>query len=347
METFGVGIVGAGTIGKVHAAVLSRLEGVRLLAVAEPREEVGRQLAEQAGIDWYPSMEELLARQDIDLVTLATPSGMHPDQAVMAARAGKHVVTEKPMAITLEGADRMIRAAREAGVTLSVIFQNRFHRDVLKLKKAIDAGLFGRPVYGNAFLHWYRSQQYYEESGGWRGTWKYDGGGALMNQSIHYIDLLQWMMGDVESVEGFTATLAHTIETEDVGSAAVRFRSGALGTIQGTTAAYTSRPPRIEIVGTEGGATLAGSSITLWEPREDRELLTAEDLERTRHPEEGEEWWLTHAVQFREIFRCLRAGQTPPVSGEDARKSLEIILAIYQSQRTGCAVQLPLETGER
>jgi UDP-N-acetyl-2-amino-2-deoxyglucuronate dehydrogenase len=188
---FGVGIVGAGTIGTVHARAIEGIEEARLVAVAEPREEAGRALAGEHGAGWHADTEALLGREDVDVVVLCTPSGMHPDAAVAAAGAGKHVITEKPMAVTLEGMDRMIRASREAGVTLSVIFQYRFNREALRLKRALDAGLFGRPVLGNALVHWHRTQAYYDEKGGWRGTWGLDGGGALMNQSVHAVDLLQ------------------------------------------------------------------------------------------------------------------------------------------------------------
>ena len=200
METFGVGISGAGMIGAVHAEALEELEDARLVAVSAAGEVTGRKLAEAHGAEWHAGFGKLLARPDVDVVILCTPSGSHPEGAVAAAHAGKHVITEKPMAITLEGADRMIRACREAGVTLSVIFQYRYNRDAMRLKRAVEAGLFGEPVLGNAFVHWHRTQAYYEESGGWRGTWALDGGGALMNQSIHAVDLLQWILGHVESV---------------------------------------------------------------------------------------------------------------------------------------------------
>src|SRR5215217_5786404 len=209
MDTFGVGIAGAGTIGAVHAGALGELPGTRLVAVAEAREVTGRNLAEAHGAEWHADLGELLARSDVDVVVICTPSGLHPDQAVAAARAGKHVITEKPLAITLEGADRMIGACREAGVTLSVIFQNRFNPDALRLKRAVEAELFGRPVLANAFVHWRRTEDYYAAAGGWRGTWELDGGGALMNQSIHTIDLLQWVMGPVESLAAYAATLVH------------------------------------------------------------------------------------------------------------------------------------------
>ena len=342
MREFGVGLVGAGTISANHVAALRTVPEARLVAVAEPREEAGRTLAEVNGATWYPEIEGLLARSDLDVVILATPSGMHPDQATLAALAGKHVVTEKPMAITLDGADRMIAACRDAGVTLSCIFQNRFTRDAVRLKRAVERGLLGRPVLGNAFVHWNRPQEYYTSAGGWRGTYELDGGGALMNQSIHTIDLLQWMLGPVEEVSAYTGTLARQIEAEDTASVTLRFASGALGGIQGSTSAHRSRPARVEIIGTEGAAVLEGARLTAWEPVGDSDPLNAEDVARSHEPEEGEPWSRSHETQFRLIFEALRDGTVPPVPGEEARNALEVILAIYESARTGERVRLPL-----
>jgi UDP-N-acetyl-2-amino-2-deoxyglucuronate dehydrogenase len=342
MDTFGVGIAGAGTIGAVHAEALDELQDARLVAVAETREVTGRKLAEAHGAEWHAELGELLARPDVDVVILCTPSGLHPDQAVAAARAGKHVITEKPMTITFEGADRMIRACREAGISLSVIFQYRFHRDALRLKRAVGAGLFGRPVLGNAFVHWHRTQAYYEERGGWRGTWALDGGGALMNQSIHAIDLLQWILGPVEGLCGYAETLAHDIEAEDTASAALRFASGALGTIQGTTSAHRDSPLRIEVKGTKGSATLEGSRLTVWEPGREEEVLLPRDLESLPESLGDEPLGTAHRRQLKEIFAALREGREPPIPGEEARKAVEIVLVIYRSAANKERVTFPL-----
>ncbi len=344
-QTFGVGIVGAGTIGAVHARAISQITDARIVAFAEPREDAGRQLAGEHGAEWHASLEELLGRPDVDVVVLCTPSGMHPDQAVQAAGAGKHVITEKPMAITLDGADRMIAACREAGVQLAVIFQNRFHRDALRLKRAVEAGLFGRPVFGNAFVHWFRSPEYYAEKGGWRGTWALDGGGALMNQSIHTIDLLQWMLGPIESLSAYTATLARPIEAEDTASATLRFAGGALGTIQGATSAHQNFPIRLEILGTEGAATLEGAGLTVWQPSREAEPLGPDDEALIAGSQPDEPFGAAHLRQLRLIFAALREGRQPPVPGEEARKAIEIILGIYRSGQTGERVSFPPTVG--
>jgi len=341
MAEFGVGIIGAGTIGRVHARAIERIEATRLVAVAEPREDAGRQLAGEHGAGWHADTESLLGREDVDVVVLCTPSGIHADQAVAAAGAGKHVITEKPMAVTLESMDRMTSACREAGVSLSVIFQYRFNRETLRLKRALDAGLFWRPVLGNALVHWHRTQEYYEEKGGWRGTWALDGGGALMNQSVHAIDLLQWLLGPVESLSGYADTLTHDIETEDVASAAVRFTSGALGAIQGTTSTHADYPLKIELRGTQGSATFEGARLTDWRPSREEEVLSAE--EQKHFPDVPDEpFGAAHERQLRAIFAAPGEGSEPPIPGEEARKAVEIILGIYRSAREG--EQVSLET---
>lgn len=349
-ERVGVGIVGAGVIGKVHAEALAGVDGARLVAVAEPRPEAGRALAEAHGAAWDADVDALLGRPGVDVVVLTTPSGLHAEQAVAAARAGKHVVTEKPMAITAAGADRMIAAARRAGVALAVVFQNRFHRDALRLKRAVDAGLLGRPILGSAVVHWRRTPDYYAANGGWRGTLALDGGGALMNQSIHTIDLLQWILGPAAAVAGETATLAHAIEAEDTASAALRFAGGALGTIQGTTAADRDWPARVEIVGTGGRAVLEGARLAVWEADravDEAELLDERDRAWTEGSRPDERFGAAHARQWRAILAALAAGEEPPVPGPEARRAVDLILAIYESAASGRRVALPPGEGTK
>jgi predicted dehydrogenase len=345
---WGIGISGAGVIGKLHARALRQVGGVRLRAVTDPAEGAGRALAEATGATWHADYQAMLARPDVDVVILGTPSGLHAEQACLAARAGKHIVTEKPMATALPAVDQMIAAAREAGVTLAVIFQNRFSRETLLLKRAIDAGLLGRPILGNAFVHWRRTPEYYTASGGWRGTWALDGGGALMNQSIHTIDLLQWLIGPVASVTGSAATLTHAIETEDTACAAVGFASGALGVIQGTTSSDRDWPARVEIVGAGGRAILENGRIALWESQQplSDDLLTANDEALCDGWQPDEPFGDAHARQLRAIVRALNDGAPAPVTGDEARNAVEIILAIYESSRSGRRVELRSD-GER
>jgi UDP-N-acetyl-2-amino-2-deoxyglucuronate dehydrogenase len=341
-KSMGIGIVGAGTIGTVHATALKEIELTQVVAVAEPREEAGKMLASAAGARWYSSMSEMLSHPDLDVVILATPSGQHADQVMLAARANKHIITEKPMAITAHGILLMTEAVKRAGVEMAVMFQNRFSRDVIKLKRAMEAGMIGQPIVGNASVHWHRTQDYYDANGGWRGTWQLDGGGALMNQSIHTIDLLQWLMGGVKAVSANIATLTHDIETEDTATASIVFRSGAVGTIQGTTSASTDWPVRVDIVGTGGRAVLEGGVLTDWHGDSELtdDLLLPIDWEFVDgwHPDEP--FGRAHLRQLKLILEALRAGETPPVPPAEARKAVDIILGIYESAKSGTRVSM-------
>lgn len=341
-DMFKVGIVGAGVIGAVHARALEGVDNTKVVAVAEPREEAGRKLADTYGATWYSSFTEMLADPDIDLVILGTPSGLHPEQTILAAQAGKHVITEKPMSITHDGATRMIEAVDRAGVKLAVIFQNRLSRDVYRVKRALEAGLIGKPVLGSASVFWHRSQDYYDANGGWRGTWALDGGGVLINQSIHTIDLLQWLFGGVASVQAHIATLNHRIEAEDAASASVRFHSGAVGAILVSTAAAKDNPTRVEIIGTEGRVTLENNVVTHFEGTGELSdgLLSEDDLVTVRDWKPGEAFGEGHRRQLRLIFDALAAGKEPPVPGREARKAVDVILGIYESARTGMRIEI-------
>ena len=329
---FKVGISGAGTIGATHAEALAQLDNVTLVAVAEPREEAGKAFVQKWGGTHYASYPEMLANADIDVVIVATPSGLHPDQVVLAAQHGKHVITEKPMAITREGLDRMIEATDNAGVKLAVIFQNRLSKDVVTVKRAIEQGAFGKPVLANGTMYWHRTQEYYDANGGWRGTWALDGGGALMNQAIHTLDQLQWLMGGVQDVKGFTATLDHTIETEDTAAAAFVYANGALGTITATTCSLDDQGPRIEIIGSSGRASLRANVITEWVSDLDQSAieLTAEDHALVDGWTPDEKWGNGHLRQLRVIFAALDRGEQPYVAGREARAAVDVILRIYE-----------------
>jgi predicted dehydrogenase len=289
-------------------------------------------------------------REDIDVVCVCTPSGAHKEPAVAAAKAGKHVVVEKPIEVTLPRADAVIRACDKAGVKLVTIFPSRFSETSLLLKKAIDAGRFGRITVGDCYNKWFRSQEYYD-SGGWRGTWELDGGGAAMNQAIHAVDLIQWFMGPVASVHCFTDCLAHKrIEVEDTLVASIRYESGALGVIEAATAVFPGMPRRIEIHGDQGSVCLEGG-ITLWEfakkspadARIRKKFAPVTDAKRYGVADPRDITHYAHGLQIKDLLKVLEKGGEVACDGREGRKSVEIILAMYKSAKTGKPVKLPLK----
>ncbi|HKI38670.1 MAG TPA: Gfo/Idh/MocA family oxidoreductase, partial [Gemmataceae bacterium] len=263
-------IVGCGMIARFHARALNEVPGAKLVALVSRKTASAKKMADELGlrVDLYEDLSQALARRDLDVVIVATPSGFHAEPAVAAAAAGKHVVVEKPLEITLERCDRIIEACDRHGVQLCTIFPSRFADANVALRRAVEAGKFGRVTLGETTCKWWRPQSYYDE-GGWKGTKALDGGGALMNQAIHNVDLLYWLMGDVESITAFCATLAHVrIEVEDTAVAALRFKNGALGLIEAATSAYPGLLKRTEIHGDRGSARVEQDDITLWEFQE-------------------------------------------------------------------------------
>lgn len=349
MSSLGFGIIGCGVIAPTHASAIARLPGARLVAVADPVAERARALAGEHGVDWHTDPADLLARPDVDAVCICTPSGHHAELGVQAARAGKHVVVEKPIEITLEAADRLIAACREAGVRLTVISQHRHDGGVRRLRELIDEGRLGRLVLGDAVVKWYRTQGYYD-SGDWRGTPEVDGGGALMNQGVHYVDLLQWLMGPVERVVARCATATHDIRVEDVALALLTFRSGALGVIEVSTSVFPGLPERIEISGTGGTAIVEAGALVLAELKEERGETSAygakaQKAEGAAGPSTSADPAAVtagaHQAQLQDFVDAIRDGRDPAITGEEARRPLEIILAVYESARTGREVLLP------
>lgn len=346
----GFGIIGCGMIAKFHARAIRDLKGAKLIGCFNRTMDKAKTLAEEFGGVPTDNLDELLARTDIEVVTICTPSGAHMEPAIAAAKAGKHVIVEKPLDVTLKRCDAMIAACEKAGVKLGTIFPSRFHKSSQLLKRAVDDGRFGQLTLGDAYVKWFRTQAYYD-SGAWRGTWKLDGGGALMNQAIHSVDLLLWLMGPAVSVSAHTATLAHErIEVEDVATATIRFASGALGVIEATTAAFPGSLKRIELSGSQGMAVLEEESIIKWEfakmNKRDNQLR-AEMLNNTKTgggaADPSAIGHHAHAELFREFLKAVKVGENPNLDGREGKRSVELILAIYKSAQTGKAVTLPLK----
>lgn len=344
-RTWGFAIVGCGVIAPTHAAAIRAVAGAELRIVVDSVHENAEQRAREfGGVDFTTDLAEMLERKDVDVVSVCVPSGLHAEVGVQVARAGKHLIMEKPLEVSLTAADRLLNACQESGVKLAVVSQHRFDPGTRQLRAALEAGRFGQLILGDAVIKRYRTQSYYD-SGGWRGTWAGDGGGCLMNQGVHFIDLLQWMMGPVESVSAHAITRAHNIEVEDLAIASLKFTNGALGLIEASTAIYPGLPDRLEISGTEGTAILEEGELTLWRLKDeagevqsyggrfDRPAFT---FDPSALPVES------HREQIADLLAALESGHEPLVNGGEARKALEIILACYESARRGVEVRLPL-----
>lgn len=337
-----ISLVGCGRIAKNHVDAIKRVEGLELVAACDHSEQQAKTLADALGIPWFSSYEKMLNDVPSDVVAICTPSGLHPAHGVVAARAGRHVVTEKPMAISLKGADELVHACDAAGVELFVVKQNRLNAPVQLLKRAVEKGRFGRLYMASCTVFWSRPQDYYEQAP-WRGTWEFDGG-AFMNQASHYVDLIQWVMGPVESVMAKTATLARKIETEDTGVAILKFRSGALGVIEVTMLTY---PKNLEgsltLLGEKGSAKIGGTAVNKVEHWDFADADPDDDLAGNVDVNPPNVYGFGHEGYYRNVLAVLRGDAKPDTDGRAGRKSLELILGIYESARTGREVPLPLK----
>ena len=347
----GFAIVGTGMISQFHVQALDAIRGAKLVACFDHISKYAHQFAEKNGCTPCESLRDLLNNPAVDVVIICTPSGSHMEPAVAAARAGKHVVVEKPLEITLRRCDRIIRACEKNNVRLCTIFPSRFSPVNRELKAAIDSGRFGTLTLGDTYVKWWRTQEYYD-SGGWRGTWNMDGGGAYMNQAIHQVDLLRWLMGDVAEVTGMTGTLAHKrIEVEDVGVATLQFAGGAVGVIEATTSAWPGLLKKTEIHGTQGTVIIEQDSILRWEfatkDRRDasiRRKFSSESQVSGGAADPAAISFQGHKDQLQDFIRSISSNRPPLVDGIEGRRSVEIILAIYKAAWSGRRVQLPLRS---
>ena len=338
----GFGIVGAGMVARYHARAIAETPGARLGAVCRADAARADEAAAELGVPCEASLEALLERPDVDAVCLCSPSGLHAEQAVAAARAAKHVLVEKPMALRLADADAMIAACRDAGVRLGVVLQRRTDPASRALHDAIRAGELGDLVMGTATVPYFRPQSYYD-SAAWRGTWSLDGGGALMNQGIHLVDLLLWLMGGEAEVVGASGGAAqHEIEVEDCVVAALRFSSGARGTIVATTAAAPGFPHRVEVYGSRGGAQIEGDALVRWEgqpgessPRIRPQAQTPAAVAAGSGASPTGIGTLGHTLIVQDFVSAIREGRNPLVDGVEGRRSLALVLAIYEAAGLG------------
>jgi predicted dehydrogenase len=345
----GFAIVGCGMIARFHARALAEVPGARLVALVSRNAANAKGVADAAGVrcDVYTELAPALARRDVDVVIVTTPSGAHLEPAVAAAKAGKHVVVEKPLEIALERCDAILDACDRNGVQLCTIFPSRFADANVALKKAVDAGRFGRLTLGETTCKWWRPQSYYDE-GGWKGTKALDGGGALMNQAIHNVDLLLWMMGPVTHINGFTATLAHErIGVEDTAVACLRFASGALGVIQATTSVHPGLPKTISVHGDRGTVVIEQEDVLRWEftPETEEDRGVRQRFAQKIGASGGSSnpaaiSHVYHARQLADFVHALEGRGKPLVDGREGRKAVEVILAIYEAAATGRTVAL-------
>ncbi|MCW2079601.1 UNVERIFIED_ORG: putative dehydrogenase [Bradyrhizobium japonicum] len=336
------GLLGCGRIAKRHSDLLggNHIAGARLVAVCDSEQARADALAAKFGVPAHYDIDDMLARKDIDVVVVLTPSGLHPQHAIACARAGKHVVVEKPMALRLQDADDMIRACDEAGVKLFVVKQNRFNVPIVKAREALEANRFGKLVLGTVRVRWCRDQAYYDQDP-WRGTWAYDGG-VLTNQASHHVDMLEWFFGDVVSVHARSTTALVKIETEDTAVATLKFRNGALGIIEATTAV---RPSDLEgslsILGEKGTVEVGGfamNHIRHW--RFVDELPSDKEVVEKFSVNPPNVYGFGHQAYYQHVVECLSDRGAALVDGLQGRKSLELISALYESIETGQEVFL-------
>jgi UDP-N-acetyl-2-amino-2-deoxyglucuronate dehydrogenase len=336
-----IALAGCGRISRNHFDAIAKINGLELAAVCDIVPERATEAGKKFSVPAFESFDEMLASVQCDAVALCTPSGLHPEQGILAARAGKHVICEKPMAISLQDADALVRECDAAGVQLFVVKQNRLNPAIQLLRRAIDRGRFGRIYLANTTVRWTRPQEYYDQAP-WRGTWALDGG-AIMNQASHYVDLIQWLVGPVESVIAKTATLARRIEAEDTGIAVLKFRSGALGVIEVTMLTYPRNlEGSITILGEKGTVKVGGTAVNRVEQWTFSDYDDDDKLVESAATNPPTVYGFGHEGYYRNVLAVLRGRAKAETDGRAGRKSLELILGIYESAKTGREVPIPL-----
>jgi predicted dehydrogenase len=343
-DTLGFGIIGCGVIAPFHADSIVAAQGAEIVAVCDIIPEKAKAFAAKYHVKHvYRDLEEMLKQDDVQAVSVCTPSGRHAEHGIAAAQAGKHIMCEKPLDVTLGKIDALIGAADENRVKLAGIFQRRTYPTSHLVRQAVRSGKLGKLVLGDCYQKLFRSHEYYA-SGDWRATWELDGGGALMNQGVHGIDLLLWIMGKVSQVTAYTRHLVRNIAVEDTAVAILEYETGALGVIQGATSVTPGEPTRWEFHGDDGTLILTESTITKWhcggetEPPETPPMDTGPGgvSDPTAIGAGG------HMMLIQDLVNAIREDRDPMIPGREARRAVELILAIYQSQCEGRPIQLPL-----
>lgn len=344
-----VGVVGCGAIFNNHVTGVKQANGAVLAAICDEVPEKAEAKGKEHGVPYFSSFEEMLPH--VDAVNICVPSGLHAKLGVLAAQAGKHVLVEKPVDITYQAAKALVDACESAGVKHACISQHRFASAIQKAREMVQSGALGTMVQGDAYIKWYRTQAYYD-SGDWRGTWALDGGGCLMNQGVHYVDMIQWVMGGVKAVRAITRTMAHNIEVEDVACSLIEYNNGAIGVIQGSTSAFPGLSERFDVHGKHGSIIIEGDKVKLWEIDPEaadlgpygRGVLTQPtpsvhvldgDKEGTGAADPSAIWGEQHNMQIQDFISAIHEDRDAFVTTRDALEPLKVILAIYESSRRG------------
>lgn len=351
MKTVKIGVVGCGVIHGTHCDAIANIEGAKLTAVCDIVKDRAKATGEKQGVPYFTSLAPMW--KHVDAITVCVPSGLHHKIGIKAAQAGKHVLSEKPIDVTYRAANALVEACRAAKVKLGVISQHRFAQDIRTAHEMAQSGELGPLLMGDAYIKWYRTQAYYD-SGDWRGTWKLDGGGCLMNQGVHYIDMLQWIMGGVKSVQAVTRTAAHKIEVEDLAYALVEYQNGAVGMIHGSTSTYPGFSERLEIHGRYGSAILEADRFkvlkvdpeapkdpspygrgVMKQPTPNVKIFEKTEEAATGAADPTALWTEQHRLQIEDFVRAIQENRQPFMTGEMAVEPLKVILAIYKSAKAG------------
>ena len=343
-DTIGFGIIGCGVIAPFHAKSIIAAEGAELVACCDVVEDKAKAFAEEYGIkNTYRDLDEMLKRDDIQAVCICTPSGLHADNGIASAQAGKHIMCEKPLDVTLEAIDNFIAASDEYNVKLGGIFQRRTYPVSNMVRDAVRGGKLGKLVVGDCYQKLFRSHEYYA-SGDWRASWALDGGGALMNQGVHGIDLILWMMGGVKRVSAFTRHLVRNIVVEDTAVAILEYENGALGVIEGTTSITPGERTRFEVHGDNGTIILEETDIKKWHTVDGTDVpeLPTVDTGGGGVSDPAAIGAGGHMMLIQDLVNAIKEDREPMIPGREARKAVELILAIYESERTGQTIELPL-----